>query len=92
VALGAAGQEDGVNRLMDALAEHDDLATVKLADFALGLVHTPAGSARVRHYLLNGSERQRNYAALYFKRRGNGLVLSDALAQGVIDREQAFGE
>ncbi len=92
VALGMAGQPQDVDQLMQLLAEQDDLPTLKLADFALGLVNTPSGSARIRHYLLNGSQKQRNYAALYFKRRGNGYVLGGAFAKGVIDREQAYAE
>lgn len=92
VTLGATGQPQGVDQLMQSLADQDDLPTLKLADFALGLVNTPQGSARVGHYLLNGSVKQRNYAALYFKRRGNGYVLGEAFAKGVIDREQAYAE
>ena len=92
VALGSAGQPAGVDQLMSTLALNDDLPTIKLTDFALGLVNTPRGSERVKHYLLNGSERQRNYAALYFKRRGNRLVLNEALTKGVIDRAQAYSE
>ena len=92
VTLGTRGRPEGVDQLMNALAAQDDLATLKLVDFTLGLVNTPDGSARVKHYLFNGSERQRNYAALYFKRRGNGLVLSDAVAKGVIDSAQAYSE
>jgi pimeloyl-ACP methyl ester carboxylesterase len=92
VTLGTTGQPEGVDQLMQALDIQDDLPTLKLADFALGLVNTPPGSARIRHYLLNGSLKQRNYAALYFKRRGNGYVLSEAFAKGVIDREQAYAE
>jgi pimeloyl-ACP methyl ester carboxylesterase len=92
VALGMAGQPQDVDQLMRALAEQDDLPTLKLADFALGLVNTPQGSARVGYYLLNGSVKQRNYAALYFKRRGNQLVLSQAFAKGVIDQAQAYSE
>ncbi|MCL4504832.1 MAG: alpha/beta hydrolase [Chloroflexi bacterium] len=92
VALGTAGRRDCVDQLMAALAAQDDVATTKLVDFAVGLVNTPEGSERVRHYLLYGSARQRNYAALYFKRRGNHRVLDEAVARGIIDREQAYAE
>jgi pimeloyl-ACP methyl ester carboxylesterase len=92
VALGSSGHPEEVDQLMQALENQDDLPTLKLSDFALGLVNTPQGSARIRHYLLNGSARQRNYAALYFKRRGNHLLLDEALAQGTIDGEQAYSE
>jgi pimeloyl-ACP methyl ester carboxylesterase len=92
VALGTSGRKEDVDQLMIILTTGDDLATLKLADFAIGLVHTADGSERIKHYLFNGSEKQRNYAALYFKRRGNGLVLGDALAKGVIDSKQALVE
>jgi pimeloyl-ACP methyl ester carboxylesterase len=92
VAWGATGNAAGVDQLMAALAGHADLPTLKLADFALGLVNTRAGSEQVRYYLFAGTERQRNYAALYFKRRGNFGVLANALAQGKIDQQQATAE
>jgi pimeloyl-ACP methyl ester carboxylesterase len=92
VALGTQGRPQDVDQLMQSLAAQDDLPTLKLADFALGLVHTPEGSNRIGHYLLNGSPKQRNYAALYFKRRGNAYVLQTAFSKGVIDREQAYAE
>ena len=92
VRLGAAGRKDSVDQLMAALAAQDDVATTKLVDFSVGLVNTPEGSERVRYYLLYGSARQRNYAALYFKRRGNQRVLAEAVARGIIDREQAYAE
>ena len=92
VGLGSSGRPDAVDTLMQMLASNDDLPTLKLADFAIGLVNTPEGGERLRHYLLNGSQRQRNYATLYFKRRGNSLALTEAVAKGAIDREQAFAE
>jgi pimeloyl-ACP methyl ester carboxylesterase len=91
VRQGMSSQAQDVDRLMSALTE-DDLPTLKLADFALGLVNRPEGSLRIKHYLFNGSQRQRNYAALYFKRRGNALILQEALSRGVIDQEQACAE
>jgi pimeloyl-ACP methyl ester carboxylesterase len=92
VTLGTGGHSEGVDQLMGALAEYGDLPTLKLVDFALGLVNTPQGSERVRHYLFNGSTVQRNFAALYFKRRGNSRVLGTAVAEGAIDTTQAYAE
>ena len=89
-ALGAAGTPGGVDMLMNALAEQDDLATSRMVDFALSLVETRAGRERLRHYLFHGSPIQRNYAALYFKRRGYVDLLEEAVAQGKIDSLQAY--
>ncbi len=92
VALGNSGKTEDVDRLMDALALKDDLATTKLVDYALGLVDTRDGRARLRHYLFNGSQQQRNYAALYFKRRGLVDLLDEAVTLGKIDEKQAFSK
>jgi hypothetical protein len=88
--LGKSGRRTDVDRLMASLLERDDLATAKLVDFALGLVETPEGVSRLQHYLFEGVPCQRNYAALYFKRRGRERLVAEAYAQGLIDWEQAF--
>lgn len=89
-ALGKSGKNEDVDTLMRALIEQDDFATSRLVDFALGLVDAPDGVARVRHYLFHGAPRQRNYAALYFKRRGHFALLEEAVTRGAVDWEQAF--
>lgn len=87
---GLAGSAADVDLLMAALAQTDELATSRLVDYALGLVETPKGRARIRHYLHEGSQQQRNYAALYFKRRNVTYYLEEAVAAGKIDAAQAF--
>ncbi len=89
-ALGRAGAAHDVDTLMHALLAHNDIATSRLVDFAVGLVDTREGAARLRHYLFDGAPIQRNYAALYFKRRGRVTLLEEAVAQGKIDATQAF--
>ncbi len=89
VKLGASGRQQDVDRLMKALEANDDLATISLVDLALGLVDKREGLQRVRDYLFQGSQIQRDYAALYFKRRGITHLLDQAAALGRIDREQA---
>jgi hypothetical protein len=89
-ALGLSGTARDVDALMHALHTHDDLATSRLVDFALGLVETRDGEARLRHYLFHGTPVQRNYAALTFKRRGRVALLDEAVAQGKIDAVQAY--
>ncbi len=75
---------------MAALVREDDFATSRLVDFALGLVDTREGKLRIRDYLFNGVQQQRNYAALYFKRRGWTDLLDEAVRQGKIDHLQAY--
>lgn len=90
VALGAQGSAAAVDFLMDRLALCDDIATTRLVDYALSLVETGEGVARLQHYLFNGTQRQRNYAALYFKRLDEFGLLAEALAQGKVDALQVY--
>ena len=92
VATGNSGLSADVDALMAALVAQDDIATTRLVDFALSLVETPPGRQRIRHYLFNGARIQRNYAALYFKRRGWLDVLDEAVALGLIDNLQAYSK
>ena len=92
VKLGTSGKQEDVDRLMKALADEDTLATSKLVDFALGLVDTRQGLARLRYFLFYGLQVQRNYAALYFKRKGFVDLLDEAVSLGKIDREQAYSK
>ncbi len=87
---GQGGRPEDVDALMAVLDSDEEVATAKLVDFALSLVQTPDGQARLRHYLCQGSLTQRNYAALYFKRLGMRDALEDAVARGCIDAELAF--
>lgn len=90
LAQGRAGTAAGVDFLMAALLAQDDFATTRLVDFALSQVETRPGKERLQHYLFHGSPQQRNYAALYFKRRGRLDLLDEAVAQGKIDTLQAY--
>lgn len=90
VAMGKSGMVQDVDRLMHALIATDDMATTRLVDFALSLVETDEGRQRLRHYLFEGNRQQRNYAALYFKRRNVTYYLEEAVAAGKIDPAQAF--
>ncbi|KAF3884877.1 MULTISPECIES: hypothetical protein [Nostocales] len=92
VAMGRAGGESDVDTLMESLENDLNSATCKLVDYTLSLVNTPHGQKRIEHYLFNGTQRQRNYAALYFKRLGAKDILASAVKQGCIDRVQAFSK
>ena len=92
IARGERGSCDDVDFLMHVLVSDPGLATVKLVDFALGLVRSSAGKTRIEHYLFEGNQMQRNYAALFFKRRGETSLLQKAVDAGLVDTEQAFSQ
>ncbi|MEH2219710.1 MAG: hypothetical protein V7K72_21820 [Nostoc sp.] len=92
VAMARAGGVSDIDTLMDNLENDRTSATCKLVDYTLGLVNTHQGKDQIRHYLFNGTQIQRNYAALYFKRRGAKDILIEAVQQGCIDRVQAFSK
>lgn len=89
-ALGRSGAAADVDALMCHLHEQVDFTTTRLVDFGLSLVITDEGAGRIRHYLFHGALIQRNYAALYFKRRDEMALLNEAVAQGKIDAVQAY--
>lgn len=89
--LGQRGLPADVDAIMQLLAAEDSLSASRLADYALSLVQTATGRRRIEHYLFESPHPiQRNYAALYFKRRGEVARLRRALAQGLIDEIQAL--
>lgn len=89
-AHGRSGTAADVDALMSYLHECVDFSTTRLVDFGLSLVNTHEGAGRIRHYLFHGAQIQRNYAALYFKRRDEMALLNEAVAQGKIDEIQAY--
>ncbi len=89
-ALGRSGAAADVDTLMGHLHARVDFTTTRLVDYALSLVATEEGLGRLRHYLFHGAPIQRNYAALYFKRRDEMALLHEAVAQGKIDEIQAY--
>ena len=88
--LATTGTPAAVDTLMQLLISHDDVASSKLIDYALGLIETASGSARLKHYLFYGESVQRNFAALYFKRLGAERLLAQAFTLGLIDYHQGY--
>ncbi len=88
--LATTGRAGDIDVLMQRLDNGDSFVERKLVDHALGLVESREGAQRIRHYLFAGTLIQRNYAALYFKRRNAVELLADAVASGAIDTVQAF--
>ncbi|MGH7554877.1 MAG: hypothetical protein ACREMQ_17900 [Longimicrobiales bacterium] len=81
-----------VDRLMEELVRAATVAACKELDFALSQIDGAEAHERIRHYLFHGELVQRNYAALWFKRRGLVKVLDQAVRRGLIDRVQAFSK
>jgi hypothetical protein len=84
------GTPDGVDALFRRLNMNESLGTCKMIDYAIGLVATEDGRSQIKHYLFNGTQMQRNYAALYFRRRGDRSLLNEALARDLIDKPQTI--
>lgn len=87
-----AGSRADVDFLMRHLDANRTFGGRKMLDYALGLVASAEGKERMRHFLFNGSPVQRNYAALYFKRRGTQHLLDEAVRLGCIDGTQAYSK
>jgi hypothetical protein len=85
-----SGRAADVDFLMENLDLSRTFSRCKVIDYALSLVSSAEGQARLAHFLFNGSQVQRNYAALYFKRRGNGQLIDEAVQRGCIDEIQAY--
>src|ERR1051325_41227 len=79
IARGRAGNVTDVDYLMHMLESEPRMALTRLVDYALGLVQTTHGKERIRHYLLEGTQTQKNYAALYFKRMERQMKTRDTL-------------
>ena len=90
--MARSGEAKDIDYLMMILDSDRSIIAAKGIDYALTLVRSPDGIERLKHYLYEGSRQQRNYAALFFKRRKQDDVLQEAVRRGVIDRMQAFSK
>jgi len=88
--LATTGRACDIDELMQRLDDHATFTECKLVDHALNLVEAREGRRRIYDYLFAGNPIQRNYAALFFKRRGATEILADAVAAGAIDAAQAY--
>lgn len=85
-----SGDPSDIDFVMNNLTSESTFAITRYVDFALGLVTNENGIARIEYYLFNGSQIQRNYASLFFNRRGDWEIVKKAYIQGLIDETQAF--
>jgi hypothetical protein len=90
--MGKEGEPENVDIMMTSLECDPSSSPYKLIDYTLGFVRTSTGEKRIEHYLFNGTQTQRNYAALYFKRLGKMSILTEAVKMGCIDLVQAFSK
>lgn len=86
---GRRGRPVDVDVMMEVLASATDLPVVFIVDNCLGRVTGGGGVRRIRRYLFSGNTRQRNFAANFFRRRGNAGLLARAVDRGAIDEIQA---
>lgn len=84
------GTAEDIDVVIALLDDHVDLPTTKAIDLYLGYVENSEGRARLAHYLLQGTQLQRNYITLYFARRNEWAPVNDAYAKGLVDWKQAY--
>lgn len=80
---------NSVDDIMFALKEAKTTGECKVLDYELS---GSSDEKRIKYYLFNGNQRQRNYAALYFRRRNNYALLELAYRENKIDKVQAFAK
>ena len=90
VGLAKEGGEASIAELIGHLNMDMTIAESKFIDFALGHVTDDTGFKIMERYLFHGTQIQRNYAALYFGRLGEWLIIRRAYDEGLIDYRQAF--
>jgi hypothetical protein len=79
-----------IDYIMGNLTSESLFAMTRYVDFAMSLVENDNGKERIKHYLFNGTQIQRNYASLYFNRRGDWEIVKEAWKKGLIDETQAY--
>ncbi len=90
ISLAKRGAVSDIDTIMQDLSLEMTITDSKFIDFALGHVCTDEGTERLKYYLFHGTQIQRNYAMLYFGRKGEYLLIRKAYDMGLIDYRQAF--
>ena len=78
-----------VDLVMKTLKEANTVGECKIADYNLSKFTGKSDVNRIQYYLFEGDQRQRNYAALYFRRKGDYSIVMKAYKDGKIDKVQA---
>lgn len=84
------GNREDIDYILDHLTPEVTLSMTRFVDYALSLVESDVGIARIEHYLFHGTQIQRNYCALFFNRRGDWPIVKKAYMSGLIDEIQAY--
>ncbi len=90
VALAKMGTMESITILIDKLHKDMTLKESRFVDFALGQIDTEHGHKIMEYYIMNGTQIQRNYCALYFGRLGDYDIIQKAYDAGKIDATQAW--
>lgn len=90
VACAERGTSDDVDYILGHLTAEATLSTTRFVDYALSLVESEVGVARIEYYLFHGTQIQRNYCSLFFNRRDDWPIVKRAYDQGLIDEIQAY--
>lgn len=90
VRFAVQGTKGSIEKIMENLNKNMTLKESRELDFALSHVDTKEGFQTVEFYLFHGTQIQRNYAALYFGRLHEYVILRKAYDFGLIDEIQAF--
>lgn len=85
-----SGNIEDVDYILNHLTSDVTLSVTKFVDYALSLVVSDVGVARIEYYLFNGTQIQRNYCSLFFNRRGDWPIVKKAHERGLIDEIQAY--
>jgi len=86
------GTFEGIDNVMGYLDDTSDISLTKVVDYYLGTVKTIEGMKRIEYYLFNGTQIQRNYAALFFVRIDDWKLVKKAYDMGLIDYIQAYSK
>ena len=84
------GSKNHIDEIMAHLDRNTDFVTTRNIDYSLSLVENRLGIKRIKYYLFRGNQVQRNYACLFFNRKGEKRIIRRAYRRGKIDSLQAF--
>lgn len=87
-----SGRASDVDYFMSYLTIESSTQIIKMADFAISQIRSEEGVERIKYYLFNGTNIQRNYSALYFKRHKKEGLLQKAISLQRIDEKQVLSK
>lgn len=90
IELAKIGDEKSIEILMSGLNQEMTLKESRELDYALSFITKKESMDVLKKYLFEGSQIQRNYAALFFGRNHEYILLREAYDLGLIDEKQAF--